>query len=77
VEPGQAAVAGPGDSLVDASSPFLELSPMAANGIYSDEAPVTSYVPGMSTSRKIVLVIGGKGRAAGMARTDRWSPPEP
>jgi citrate lyase subunit beta/citryl-CoA lyase len=27
-------------------------------------------------SRKMALVISGKGRAAGMARTDRWTPPE-
>jgi citrate lyase subunit beta/citryl-CoA lyase len=27
-------------------------------------------------SRKMALVISGKGRAAGMQRTDRWSPPE-
>ena len=27
-------------------------------------------------SRKMALVIAGKGRAAGMQRTDRWSPPE-
>ena len=27
-------------------------------------------------SRKMALVIAGKGRAAGMDRTDRWSPPE-
>ena len=27
-------------------------------------------------SRKMALVIAGKGRAAGMARTDRWTPPE-
>ena len=26
-------------------------------------------------SRKMALVIAGKGRAAGMARTDRWQPP--
>ncbi|MEU6130584.1 CoA ester lyase [Saccharopolyspora sp. NPDC047091] len=26
-------------------------------------------------SRKMALVIAGKGRAAGMSRTDRWSPP--
>jgi citrate lyase subunit beta/citryl-CoA lyase len=26
-------------------------------------------------SRKMALVIAGKGRAAGMVRTDRWSPP--
>jgi len=24
----------------------------------------------------MALVIAGKGRAAGMARTDRWTPPE-
>jgi citrate lyase subunit beta / citryl-CoA lyase len=27
-------------------------------------------------SRKMALVIAGKGRAAGMIRTDRWSPPQ-
>ena len=27
-------------------------------------------------SRKMALVIAGKGRAAGMHRTDRWTPPE-
>ncbi len=27
-------------------------------------------------SRKMALVIAGKGRAAGMTRTDRWTPPE-
>ena len=27
-------------------------------------------------SRKMALVISGKGRAAGMQRTDRWTPPE-
>jgi citrate lyase subunit beta/citryl-CoA lyase len=27
-------------------------------------------------SRKMALVIAGKGRAAGMVRTDRWTPAE-
>jgi citrate lyase subunit beta/citryl-CoA lyase len=27
-------------------------------------------------SRKMALVISGKGRAAGMRRTDVWQPPE-
>jgi citrate lyase subunit beta/citryl-CoA lyase len=27
-------------------------------------------------SRKMALVISGKGRAAGMERSDVWSPPE-
>lgn len=27
-------------------------------------------------SRKMALVIAGKGRAAGMSRTDRWAPPQ-
>jgi citrate lyase subunit beta/citryl-CoA lyase len=27
-------------------------------------------------SRKMALVISGKGRAAGMSRGDVWSPPE-
>jgi len=26
-------------------------------------------------SRKMALVVAAKGRAAGMARTDRWAPP--
>ena len=28
-------------------------------------------------SRKMALVVAGKGRAAGLTRTDRWSPPAP
>ena len=28
-------------------------------------------------SRKMALVIAGKGRAAGLQRTDRWTPPQP
>jgi citrate lyase subunit beta/citryl-CoA lyase len=27
-------------------------------------------------SRKMALVISGKGRAAGMSRTDTWTPPD-
>jgi citrate lyase subunit beta/citryl-CoA lyase len=27
-------------------------------------------------SRKMALVVAGKGRAAGIPRTNRWTPPE-
>jgi citrate lyase subunit beta/citryl-CoA lyase len=27
-------------------------------------------------SRKMATVVAGKGRAAGMKRTDKWTPPE-
>ncbi len=35
------------DSLVDPSSPFLELSPLAATGMYSDEAPAAGVITGI------------------------------
>jgi acetyl-CoA carboxylase carboxyltransferase component len=35
------------DHLVDAGSPFLELSPLAANGMYDDEAPSAGIVTGV------------------------------
>jgi 3-methylcrotonyl-CoA carboxylase beta subunit len=35
------------DALVDPSSPFLELSPLAANGLYGDEAPAAGLIAGI------------------------------
>lgn len=35
------------DSLLDAGSPFLELSPLAANGMYGDEVPAAGIVTGV------------------------------
>src|ERR687894_390685 len=35
------------DSLVDPSSPFLELSPLAATGMYGDEAPGAGIITGV------------------------------
>jgi 3-methylcrotonyl-CoA carboxylase beta subunit len=35
------------DSLVDPSSPFLELSPLAALGMYGDEAPAAGIITGI------------------------------
>ena len=35
------------DSLVDPGSPFLELSPLAANGMYGDEAPAAGIITGV------------------------------
>jgi 3-methylcrotonyl-CoA carboxylase beta subunit len=46
------------DSLVDPSSPFLELSPLAANGMYDDEAPGAGMITGVGrvTGRECVIV---------------------
>src|SRR2546425_5342355 len=35
------------DSLVDPGSPFLELSPLAAGGMYGDEAPAAGVITGV------------------------------
>ncbi|MBV9581425.1 MAG: methylcrotonoyl-CoA carboxylase [Chloroflexi bacterium] len=35
------------DCLLDADAPFLELSPLAANGMYDDEAPAAGIVTGI------------------------------
>src|SRR6202453_4613668 len=35
------------DTLLDPGSPFLELSPLAANGMYGDEAPGSSIITGV------------------------------
>ncbi|HEY6422193.1 MAG TPA: carboxyl transferase domain-containing protein [Pseudonocardiaceae bacterium] len=46
------------DTLVDPSSPFLELSPLAATGMYGDEAPAAGIITGVGrvAGRECVIV---------------------
>ena len=46
------------ERLLDADSPFLELSPLAANGMYGDEAPGAGIVTGIgrAAGREIMIV---------------------
>jgi 3-methylcrotonyl-CoA carboxylase beta subunit len=46
------------DALVDPGSPFLELSPLAADGMYSDEAPAAGIITGVGrvSGRECVIV---------------------
>jgi 3-methylcrotonyl-CoA carboxylase beta subunit len=46
------------DTLVDPGSPFLELSPLAANGMYNDEAPAAGIITGVGrvSGRECVIV---------------------
>ncbi|MHA6624079.1 carboxyl transferase domain-containing protein [Pseudonocardia sichuanensis] len=46
------------DALLDASSPFLELSPLAAGGMYGDEAPGAGVITGVGrvAGREVVVV---------------------
>ncbi|MGH3998855.1 MAG: carboxyl transferase domain-containing protein, partial [Pseudonocardiaceae bacterium] len=46
------------DSLLDPSSPFLELSPLAATGMYGDEAPGAGIITGVGrvAGRECVIV---------------------
>ncbi len=46
------------DALVDAGSPFLELSPLAADGMYGDEAPAAGIITGVGrvAGRECVIV---------------------
>jgi 3-methylcrotonyl-CoA carboxylase beta subunit len=37
------------DAVIDANTPFLELSALAANGMYGDEAPCAGLVTGIGT----------------------------
>jgi 3-methylcrotonyl-CoA carboxylase beta subunit len=47
------------DALLDAGSPFLELSPLAANGLYDDEAPAAGIITGIGrvSGRECVIVV--------------------
>jgi 3-methylcrotonyl-CoA carboxylase beta subunit len=46
------------DTLLDLGSPFLELSPLAANGMYGDEAPGAGLITGIGrvSGRECVIV---------------------
>ncbi|HEU4919831.1 MAG TPA: carboxyl transferase domain-containing protein, partial [Candidatus Limnocylindrales bacterium] len=45
------------DLLLDPGSPFLELSPLAANGLYEDEAPGAGIVTGIGRVEETMVVI--------------------
>ncbi len=45
------------DRLVDPGSPFLELSPLAANGLYDDEAPSAGIVTGIGSIEGTRVVV--------------------
>jgi 3-methylcrotonyl-CoA carboxylase beta subunit len=54
------------DKLFDRNTPFLELSPLAANGLYEDEAPGASMVTGVGVVRgREVLVVANDATAKG------------
>src|SRR3954451_5760796 len=46
------------DALLDPGSPFLELSPLAATGLYGDEAPAAGIITGIGrvSGRECVVV---------------------
>ncbi|MER7106268.1 carboxyl transferase domain-containing protein [Streptomyces sp. NPDC000229] len=46
------------DTLLDAGSPFLELAPLAANGMYDDAAPAAGVIAGIGrvSGREVVVV---------------------
>ena len=46
------------DTLIDQGSPFLELSPLAANGMYDGEAPAAGIITGVGrvSGRECVIV---------------------
>jgi 3-methylcrotonyl-CoA carboxylase beta subunit len=54
------------DELLDNGSPFLELSPLAANGLYNDEAPGAGVVAGVGLVHgRPVLVISNDATVKG------------
>src|SRR4051812_38496359 len=54
------------DGLLDPGSPFLELSPLAASGLYDDEAPGAGLVTGIGrVSGREVLIIGNDATVKG------------
>ena len=57
VERGKLPVRERVDRLLDPGSPFLELSPLAANGLYDNEAPGAGIVTGIGTVKGVECVI--------------------
>ena len=54
------------DGLLDAGSPFLELAPLAANGMYDDESPGAGMIAGIGrVSGRQVLVIANDATVKG------------
>jgi 3-methylcrotonyl-CoA carboxylase beta subunit/propionyl-CoA carboxylase len=54
------------DRLLDADSPFLELSPLAACGVYDDEAPAAGLVTGVGrVAGREVLVVANDATVKG------------
>ncbi len=46
------------DAVLDPGSPFLELSPLAANGMYGDEAPAAGIVTGIGrVSGRLCMIV--------------------
>src|SRR5436309_5168207 len=45
------------DRLIDPGSAFLELSPLAANGLYGDEAPSAGIVTGIGLIERTMCVV--------------------
>src|SRR5215831_15189780 len=45
------------DRLLDPGSAFLELSPLAANGLYDDDAPSAGIVTGIGTVEGTTVVV--------------------
>src|SRR4051812_16151355 len=45
------------DTLIDPGSPFLELSPLAANGLYDDDAPSAGIVTGIGRIEGTTCVV--------------------
>src|ERR1700680_5014906 len=54
------------DRLLDAGSPFLELSPLAATGMYDDDAPAAGIVTGIGrVSGREVLIVANDATVKG------------
>ncbi len=45
------------DRLIDPGSAFLELSPLAANGMYGDDAPAAGIITGLATIAGVTCVV--------------------
>jgi 3-methylcrotonyl-CoA carboxylase beta subunit len=54
------------DALLDPGSPFLELSPLAAHGMYGDEAPAAGIVTGIGrVSQRLCMIVANDATVKG------------
>ncbi|MCU1425134.1 MAG: methylcrotonoyl-CoA carboxylase [Microbacteriaceae bacterium] len=54
------------DALLDAGSPFLEIAPLAANGLYDDEVPAAGVIAGIGrVEGRLVLIISNDATVKG------------